>query len=656
MALSGSFYNYPVSSFGLYCEWTAYQNVAGNYSVVTLYTYLSYYTISVAARDDGTSSINGTSMTFSTPAIYDNSSGWKKKLLNTQTVTVYHNSDGTKSCELSASWRFGGTYSGVSIGIITASATVTLDQIDRTAPTVSLTTSNVTASSVTISVTTSTTCDVWQYSVNGGSTWTTFSSTSGTSKSYVITGLSPNTSYNIKVCARKASNQVYGYSSTISIKTLGGSVLTSVNTVNADAPTVYLNISAKVYNTSYTHTLAIKNNSTTILTITGLSLSNGSNEIALTSAQRTALLNAMANIKSFTAIFTLTTYSGGTQIGTASSTTAYVQTTADNSAPTFSGFTYSDINTSSSSVTGNNQILIQGISNLRVVALSAAAKNGASISSYSVVAGERIVSSNSSTINVGAINTTGTVPVTVTVIDSRGYTVSATTNITVIPYSGIAITSASMRRVNEVENITQIDIRGSISPVTVSGTNKNAFQSMQYRYKLTSADSYSSWYTISAAYTDTSFSYSNSAFISLNADYSYNVQIYVKDKLTSDIVTLTIPQGTPLLTFRRKKVGINNRSPSAALDVNGTIKQNGYGVLGYVKELSGEDFNSIKEPGIYFYGNTIISSNIPVSAAGFLEVFGTSTCLIQRFTAVSSGCDLYIRSYFNNSWTAWTQK
>ncbi len=32
MALSGTFQNYPVSSFGLYCEWSGVQSVTGNYT------------------------------------------------------------------------------------------------------------------------------------------------------------------------------------------------------------------------------------------------------------------------------------------------------------------------------------------------------------------------------------------------------------------------------------------------------------------------------------------------------------------------------------------------------------------------------------------------------------------------------------------------
>ena len=83
MALSGTFQNYPVSSFGLYCEWRGTQSVTGNYTDITLKVYLSYYTLSVGARSDSTISINGASETYTAPAIDDYSSGWKKKLLKT---------------------------------------------------------------------------------------------------------------------------------------------------------------------------------------------------------------------------------------------------------------------------------------------------------------------------------------------------------------------------------------------------------------------------------------------------------------------------------------------------------------------------------------------------------------------------------------------
>ena len=96
MALSGTFQNYPVSSFGLYCEWSGAQSVTANYTDVTLKVYLSYYTLDVGARSDSTISINGVSETYTVPAIEDYSSGWKKKLLKTKTTSSFTNTKGKK--------------------------------------------------------------------------------------------------------------------------------------------------------------------------------------------------------------------------------------------------------------------------------------------------------------------------------------------------------------------------------------------------------------------------------------------------------------------------------------------------------------------------------------------------------------------------------
>ena len=658
MALSGNYHDYPVSSFGVYVEWSATQSVKGNYSDVTQKVYLSYYTIEVGARDDGTSSINGTEVTYSSAAIKDYSSGWKKKLLYTHTVRVYHNSSGAAAnIPLSASWRFSGTYSSVYVGRITASTTVTLNSIDRAAPTVTLTTSNITASGVTVNATASTTCDRWDYSTDNGSTWVNFSTSSGTTQSKAITGLTPNTTYNIKVRARKSSNEVYGASAAASVKTLGGSVISSVNTFTADNSTAQITMSVTVYNTSYTHTLVLKNGSTTVLTITSLSLSNGSNTITLTSAQRSTVLSAMSSIKSFTGTFELKTYSGGTQIGTASTKTATVQTTAANSAPTFTGFTYQDTNATAVAVTSNNQILIQGVSTLAIAAVAATAKNGASISSYSAVAGSKTASSTTTSISVGTISDSGTVAVIVTAIDSRGYTTSVTVNITVIAYEAIDLTNYSARRENEVEDTIQAAISGAMKPVTISGVNKNSLKYVRYRYKKTSDGSYGSWVNVtsSATSTDTSFSYSNNELVDLDSDYSYYIEFRVDDQLTHDSVIITIPQGTPLMSFRRQKVGINQRSPAEALDVNGNIKMNGYMVQGLVGDVDeNTDLNSLTTSGIYFACSDTTDNHAPTTDRGVLEVVQVASFFwLQRYTTLT-GAKMYVRTKYNSStWGAW---
>lgn len=584
MALSGSFQNLPVNNFGLYCTWSATQSVTGNYSDVTLNVYLKYYTLEVGSRADSTISINGTSETYTAPAIDDYSSGQHTKLLKTKTVRVNHNADGTKSgVALSAYWRFSGTYSGTPISSITASTTITLDTIDRAAPTVSLSTSSITASGVTISATSSATADIWQYSTDNGSTWTQFSTTAGTSASKAITGLSPNTTYYIKVRARKKSNQVYGTSSAATVKTLGGAVVNSVTALTADAATVKVVINVTVYEASYTNTLVIKNGSTAYLTISGLSWSKGTADrtVTLTAAQRTTLLTAMSTIKSFTGTFAVSSYSGSTQIGSTSSKTATVSTTAANSGPTLSGFTFADSYATTTAITGNDQLFIQGYSKLTVTPGTATAKNNATITNYTATCnGVSVSNTTGDALTVGVVSKSGTVAVVLTVTDSRGYTASVSKNITVLAYAKPKVSSLTLRRTNDIEAEMQLVFNGSISAITVDSVQKNSLLYVRYRYKATSATSYSSYVSILSAVTQsgTSFSYSNLELRSLASDQSWDVHIQIRDQLNSlsslDLYYV-IPQGTPLVALRKKMVGINTPTPAAALDVVGDAKVSG---------------------------------------------------------------------------------
>ena len=462
-------------------------NVKANTSTLTWTLQCLGGSVNYYSTAPTTVTINGTVVYSKGATSWDSKAFPAAKGSTSGTITVAHGSDGKKSITVGFSTR---------VHYSTAQeygGSMTLTNIDRTAPTVTLTASSITASGVTVKATASTTCDRFDYSIDGGSTWTNFSTTSGTTASKSITGLTPNTAYSIKVRARKKTNQVYGSSAASSVKTLGGSVISSVSAFTADAATAKITMSVTVYNTSYTHTLVIKNGSTTVLTITGLSLSSGSNTITLTAAQRSTVLAAMSALKSFTGTFTLTTYSGTTQIGTASSKTATVQTTSANSAPTFTAFTFEDSNATAVGVTGNNQILIQNISTLKLTLTAATAKNGATISSYSVVAGYKTASGTTTTITVGTLPDKGTVPVIVTAIDSRGYTTAVTVNITVLEYEGINITEYTMRRVNEVEDTTQVTIGGDITPVTIGGVNKNSLRYLYYRYRKTSDSAYNSY-------------------------------------------------------------------------------------------------------------------------------------------------------------------
>ena len=578
MALSGSFYKYPVDNFGLYCTWSATQSVAGNYSDVTLNVYLKYYTLSVGSRSDSTVSINGVSETYTAPAISDSSADYDLTLLKTYTVRVNHNSNGTKTgVALSAYWRFSGTYSGTSITSITASTTIDLDAIDRTAPTVTCSVSDITANSFKISATSSATVDEWSYSLDDGLTGNDFSTTANTTASTTVTGLSANTTYYVRVAARKKNNQVYGETSTVTVKTLGGAIINSCPTITADATTVTFKPNVTVYDASYSYYLSICNGSTEYLTLSARTWSTGTADrtITLSQTERADLLDAMASIKSFTATIKVVTKSGTTQIGSTSSCTCTVQTTAANSAPTMAAFTYKDSRSATSAITGNDQLFIQTYSYLYVTPGTATAKNGASIVKYAATCnGKTYSNTTGAALNLYGISASGTVDVVVTATDSRGYTVSSTQQITVIPYAKPKVAEISLRRTNDIEAEMQLTFNGSISPITVDGTQKNSLLYVQYRYKLTSESSYESYTSILSSVTQsgTCFSFSNLELCSLDANSSYDFHVYIRDQLnTLSALSLyfTVPQGTPLVALRKKKVGINTPTPDSALHVVG---------------------------------------------------------------------------------------
>lgn len=367
------------------------------------------------------------------------------------------------------------------------------------------------------------------------------------------------------------------------MKTLGGAVVNSVSTVTADNARVTITINVTVYEPSYINSLAIKSGNTTLLTVTGLAWTKGTanRSVTLSSAQRTTLLNWMASIKSFTGTFAVSSFSGSTQIGSTSSKTATVQTTAANSAPTLSDFTYEDSYAVTKSITENNQLFIQDCSTLKVTPGTATAKNGASISNYTAACnGLSASSSSGSAITLGKITKSGSVIVTLTVVDSRGYTATLTKTITVIPYSAPKMYSATLRRTNDIEPEMQLKFSGSIAAISVNGTQKNSVVYARYRYKKTSDADYSGFTSIIAGLTQsgTSFSYSNLELCNLDANSSYDFQLQIQDKLYSQSsldLYFVVPQGTPLIALRKKKVGINTPNPQAALDVAGDMRVSG---------------------------------------------------------------------------------
>lgn len=111
------------------------QNTANNSSNVTVEAHLvslkSSYNINASATKYGSLVINGTTYNFSFNATI---SGLQDKKLYTTTVTIPHNSDGTKSFSISCSLGIEVTLSGTKYNTVSTSGTVNLPAIPRTTP------------------------------------------------------------------------------------------------------------------------------------------------------------------------------------------------------------------------------------------------------------------------------------------------------------------------------------------------------------------------------------------------------------------------------------------------------------------------------------------------------------------------------------------
>lgn len=498
---------------------------------------------------------------------------------------IAHNADGSKNVTIAISIKAYTTSGSNGSGwTISDSRSVTLTDIDRDAPTASFNVSSITTNSFNISATASTTCDRWDYSLDGGSTWKNFSTASGTSASVTVSNLSVNTSYNVKVRARRAYNQVYGTSSAKSVKTLGHATVHSCADFYADASTVKVTPSVTVYEASFKYYVTLKNGSTNIFTTSALTWTAGkaTRTVTLTAAQRTSLLAAMEKVKSLSVTLVVDTYSGTTLVGTTScSVTA--NTSAANSAPTFTGFTYLDSSVHAE-VTGNDQVLIQNYSSLKVTAEAATAKNGATIASYTATIANKTAKSSGTTIAVGSVESSGELELTVSAIDSRGWSTSVKKKVKVLDYAPPKLTRITLRRANGIDAMIQMSFYATMSVIKPDGeTDVNSLVNASYRYKLTSAGDDISDYSDTTPITSevvrsssgTLLTFQTNELISLDAKKSYDFRLVIKDKVASSVTYHVLPKGIPLLALRKEKVGINHPDPQYELDIDGSINLTG---------------------------------------------------------------------------------
>ena len=131
MALSGQITG-VYRGYTLQANWSATQNISGNYSDITIKHVLvigSAYSLNIGSRSN-TCSVDGAAQSYSSPAI--NQKGGSVAL-GTTTHRVNHNADGSKTCTITDVFNVNATIDGSKVASITASGNITLDAIPRQA-------------------------------------------------------------------------------------------------------------------------------------------------------------------------------------------------------------------------------------------------------------------------------------------------------------------------------------------------------------------------------------------------------------------------------------------------------------------------------------------------------------------------------------------
>ena len=342
--------------------------------------------------------------------------------------------------------------------------------------------------------------------------------------------------------------------------------------------------------------------------------------------------------------FTLTTYNGATQVGTATET---VTMTIPSSV----------VPTCSVSVTDPTGYLttyggyVQNKSKMKVT-VTATPAYGSPITSYSVIANGNRYSDNPAT--TGVITTSGSNTITGKATDKRNRTGSATTTINVLAYSSPSITF-TMHRCDQdgTENMTGSYCKVTYKAVITPLSNKNS-KSIKLRYKKTSDAQYTYRMIDMASYTQ-----EGSEIFSAEDGSSYNVQMHAIDSFETSITTAELSTGFSIMHIAAsgKGLAIGKISQSDKFEVGMDAKfySGTHFNKGFTEDIplvADSDCDTIVTSGHYYAYND--TANKPENKNGWLSVksyVNDSDWCYQEFVTYDG--HRYFRHKSGGSWYGW---
>ena len=274
------------------------------------------------------------------------------------------------------------------------------------------------------------------------------------------------------------------------------------------------------------------------------SYSSGAN-FSLTTTERNAIRNAMANRKSTTVRYVIYTQNTGNW-DFRDATISIV-----NANPVFTVVNYNDSNSTTSTITGDDQYIVQGQSVINLnIPTPATAQKGASMVKYTATinAVSTDINYSGSAINQtlggnsNGASTNQTLSVTAT--DSRGNTTTVQKTVLVVPYSSPVVNVVAEREDSFGED-TEVDITGTFSTLIVAGVEKNSINAtsgVSYRYRQVGG-AYGSWVNITSTTSGANITTPTDPILTLDRDEAFEIQARITDVIGSVTTVIIVPIG-----------------------------------------------------------------------------------------------------------------
>lgn len=334
----------------------------------------------------------------------------------------------------------------------------------------------------------------------------------------------------------------------------------------------------------------------------------------LTESERELLRTQSKNSKSITVKFYVRTKIGDNTYHSKIDKTL----TIVNANPTIQSVSYEDTDSRVINITKNKNVIVKDKSTIAFYGTNMVAYKAATLKSISITLNnvtKTFALSGTSIANQGyeygttSLSQNGNATITIT--DSRGYTVSKTISITINDYSVVLMPKVELKRLSQTSSTVKLNIEGTWFNNKI-GETQNVL-TLQYGYKESDSSSGFTYVSITPTKTGDKFTYSNNALRNdLDHNKAYDFVIIVDDKLSNYTYKDNITKGIPTL-----ELGENDARTNGIF-----IADNKYEYIGYCKVTSTKTIAKSGQRTITFdtsktYNSEYTSEYATISNNGF---------------------------------------